>query len=196
MALCSIGELAVTLGVSVPTLRRWHREGKLEPACRTVGGHRRYDRDRVVQAFGLHKAEGLTVAYARVSSHDQKGQLQTQAERLRRYCHERGWASLSIEDLGSGMNYKKKGLTKLMRLLLSGRVQRLVLVTKDRLLRFGAELLFRVCAFFNVEVIVLDADPAVPAAQRLTEDRVEILTVFSSRLYGARSRKNLKRLAV
>jgi putative resolvase len=124
MALCSIGELAVTLGVSVPTLRRWHREGKQEPACRTVGGHRRYDRDRVVQAFGLHKAEGLTVTYARVSSHDQKGQLQTQAERLRRYCHERGWASLSIEDL------------------------------------------------------------------------VEILTVFSSRLYGARSRKNLKRLAV
>jgi putative resolvase len=196
MALCSIGELAMTLGVSVPTPRRWHREGKLEPACRTVGGHRRYDRDRVVRALGLHKAEGLTVAYARVSSHDQKGQLQTQAERLRRYCPERGWASLSIEDLGSGMNDKKKGLTKLMRLLLSGRVQRLVLVTKDRLLRFGAELLFRVCAFFNVEVIVLDADPAVPAAQRLTEDRVEILTVFSSRLYGARSRKNLKRLAV
>jgi putative resolvase len=103
---------------------------------------------------------------------------------------------LSIEDLGSGMNDKKKGLTKLMRLLLSGRVQRRVLVTKDRLLRFGAELLFRVCAFFNVEVIVLDADPAVPAAQRLTEDLVEILTVFSSRLYGARSRKNLKSLAV
>jgi hypothetical protein len=44
MALCSIGELAVTLGVLVPTLRRWHREGKLEPACRTVGGHRRYCR--------------------------------------------------------------------------------------------------------------------------------------------------------
>jgi Predicted site-specific integrase-resolvase len=69
-----------------------------------------------------------------------------------------------------------------------------VLVTKDRLLRFGSELLFRICAIHGVEVVILDADEDIPKEQQLTEDLVEILTVFSSRLYGSRSRKNLRAL--
>lgn len=64
-----------------------------------------------------------------------------------------------------------------------------MLVTKDRLLRFGSELLFRICEFFRVEVVVLDAIPDVGREQQLTEDLVEILTVFPSRLYGSRSRR-------
>jgi predicted site-specific integrase-resolvase len=71
-----------------------------------------------------------------------------------------------------------------------------VLVTKDRLLRFGSELLFRICEFFHVEVVILDTNPDARREQRLTEDLVEILTVFSSRLYGSRSRKNLRAMAV
>jgi predicted site-specific integrase-resolvase len=70
-----------------------------------------------------------------------------------------------------------------------------VLVTKDRLLRFGSELLFCIRDFFHIEVIVLDALPHVGREQKLTEDLVEILTVFPSRLYGSRSRKNLRALA-
>ena len=68
-------------------------------------------------------------------------------------------------------------------------------VTKDRLLRFGSELLFSICRFFQVDVEVLDADAACSREQQLTEDLVEILTVFSSRLYGSRSRKNLRAVA-
>lgn len=83
-----------------------------------------------------------------------------------------------------------------MQEILRGRVARLVLVTKDRLLRFGSELLFRICEFFRVEVGVLDATPDASREQQLTEDLVEILTVFSSRLYGSRRRKNLRALAV
>jgi putative resolvase len=86
------------------------------------------------------------------------------------------------------------GLLKLLRLILAGAVQRLVLITKDRLLRFGSELLFQVCRAQGVEVVVLDAQPDIPQTQQLTEDLVEILTVFSSRLYGSRSRKNLRAL--
>lgn len=93
------------------------------------------------------------------------------------------------------MNYSKRGLKKLLRLVLAGEVERLALVTKDRLLRFGAELLFGVCAFMGVEVEVLDAQPDISREQQLTEDLIEILTVFSSRLYGARGRKNQRALA-
>lgn len=197
MKLCSIGELAELLGVAVGTLRRWHAAGSLLPACRTEGGHRRYDLAQVVERFGLCKGtERKTIAYARVSSHDQSEQLTTQAERLRRHCAERGYAATEVvTDLGSGMNYKKRGLQRLVREVLSGAVARIVLVTKDRLLRFGSELLFSICKFFSVEVEVLDATPDIAREQQLTEDLIEILTVFSSRLYGSRSRKNLRALA-
>ena len=157
--------------------------------------HRRYDISQVRQVLGLAgpTEEQVTLGYARVSSHDQKEQLQTQAQRLQEYCKAQGYANTEvITDLGSGMNYKKPGLLKLLRLVLQGRVKRLVLVTKDRLLRFGAELLFQMCRVFGVEVVVLDATPDASREQQLTEDLVEILTVFSSRLYGSRSRKNLK----
>lgn len=86
-------------------------------------------------------------------------------------------------------------MLKLLREILLRRVARIVIVTKDRLLRFGSELLFNICDGFDVEVVVLDAAADIPREQQLTEDLVEILTVFSSRLYGSRSRKNLKALA-
>lgn len=196
--LCSIGELALILGVAVITLRRWHAAGTLEPVGRTPGGHRRYHVAQVKQILGLEDSAEprVTLGYARVSSHDQKEQLGTQAERLAQHCEAQGWADAQvITDLGSGMNYKKPGLLKLLRLVLQGKVARLVLVTKDRLLRFGAELLFQMCRVFGVEVVVLDATPDASREQQLTEDLVEILTVFSSRLYGSRSRKNLRAVA-
>ena len=80
-------------------------------------------------------------------------------------------------------------------LILRRRVSRLVIVTKDRLLRFGSELLFQICQFFGVEIVVLDATAGISPEKQLTEDLVEILTVFSSRLYGSRSRRDLKALA-
>lgn len=199
MPLYSIGELATLLGVAVITLRRWHQLGKLVPCCRTPGGHRRYDLASVRRTFGLDahvNREKLTLCYARVSSHDQKEHLATQAKRLEQHCSAQGWSNtVTLQDLGSGLNYKKPGLLKLLRLILSGEVQRLVLITKDRLLRFGSELLFQVCHSVGVEVVILDAQPEIPRAQQLTEDLVEILTVFSSRLYGSRSRKNLRAIA-
>lgn len=195
--LVSIGELADILGVSVVTLRRWDRSGFLTSSCRTIGGHRRYDLQAAKQSIGLLDSDDKkTIAYARVSSSDQSEQLVTQAERLERHCRSRNYQNIEvISDLGSGMNYKKKGLKRLVCLILGGQVARVVLITKDRLLRFGSELLFNICTYFNVEVEILDADKESTREQQLTEDLVEILTVFSSRLYGSRSRKNLRALA-
>ena len=195
--LLSIGEAAAALGVAVATLRRWHRQGRLLPALCTLGGHRRYTFEAVRSASGAQRpAAGKTICYARVSSHNQSAQLQTQAARLERHCHEAGFSNVEVvTDLGSGLNYRKKGLQRVLLEILGGRVTRLVIVTKDRLLRFGSELLFQICQFFGVGVVVLDAAAGISREQQFTEDLVEILTVFSSRLYGSRSRKNLKALA-
>lgn len=114
MRLLSIGQTAAELGVAVGTLRRWHRQGLRVPAGRTVGGHRRYQRDAVRATLGAEPAAaGKTVCYARVASHDQAEQLKTQAARLARHCAEAGFTDVEIiTDLGSGPNYRKKGLQR------------------------------------------------------------------------------------
>ena len=112
--LFSIGEASEMLGVSITTLRRWETEGKLVPK-RTVAGHRRYDLAKLKpELFRAALDERHTVAYARVSSHDQKNDLERQKQVLELYCAKQGWTFEVIADLGSGMNYHKKGLKRLL----------------------------------------------------------------------------------
>jgi len=186
-----IGQAASELGVSAATLRRWEAEGRIEVE-RTPKGHRRYD---LAKLHGIAARRGpsgkrVTIAYARVSSHDQKGDLVRQAALLEAFCASNGWSFEVIEDLGSGLNYQKRGLRQLIRRICSGEVGRLVLTHKDRLLRFGSELVFALCGHFGCEVVIINASEQVTFEEELASDVLEILTVFSARLYGARSRRN------
>jgi predicted site-specific integrase-resolvase len=135
-----------------------------------------------------------TIAYARVSSHDQKTDLERQKQVLELYCARQGWIFEVVSDLGSGMNYHKKGLKYLLGEILAGKIGRLVIAHKDRLLRFGAELIFAICAAKNVEVVILNQGEDTTFEEDLAKDVLEIITVFSARLYGSRSRKNQKLL--
>lgn len=194
--LVPIHEAAEALGVSAQTLRRWEREGRLLPDERTAGGRRRYDLARLKPEKFRSQAEAVrkTVAYARVSSHDQKDDLERQKQVLELYCARQGWTFEVIADLGSGMNYHKKGLKKLLEAIIEGQVGRLVIAHKDRLLRFGAELVFAICEAKNVEVVILNQGEDTTFEEDLAKDVLEIITVFSARLYGSRSRKNQKLL--
>ena len=194
--LVPIHEAAEALGVSAQTLRRWEREGRLLPDERTAGGRRRYDLARLKPEEFRSQAEAVrkTVAYARVSSHDQKDDLERQKQVLELYCARQGWTLEVIADLGSGMNYHKKGLKKLLEAIIEGQVGRLVITHKDRLLRFGAELVFAICEAKNVEVVILNQGEDTTFEEDLAKDVLEIITVFSARLYGSRSRKNQKLL--
>ena len=179
----TIGEMARKLGVAVVTLRRWDRQGKLKPLFRTVGGHRRYG-DEVETSNG-----DMTILYSRVSSHDQKADLERQSQRLALFAEVKGWIRReTISDLGSGLNFRKKGLLRLIDMILNRRISRLVLENKDRLLRFGSDLIFRLCAAQGIEVVVVEETPRSFELD-LARDVLEIITVFSSRLYGARSAK-------
>jgi predicted site-specific integrase-resolvase len=193
--LVSIREAAQFLGVTTTTLRRWEREGRLLPDERTRGGDRRYDLIRLGSALRNEKPSGRkTVAYARVSSHDQKDDLERQKHVLELYCARQGWTFEVVADLGSGMNYHKKGLKRLLNDILADRVGRLVVTHKDRLLRFGAELVFAICEAKQVEVVILNQGEDTTFEEELAQDVLEIITVFSARLYGSRSRKNQKLL--
>jgi putative resolvase len=189
--LIPISEAAKLLAVHADTLRRWEREGKIKPR-RTSGNLRRYDiadiRPDLIHAAPT--ASRKTVAYARVSSHDQKEDLERQKQVLESYCAAQGWTFELVADLGSGMNYRKRGLQKLLNQIIAGDVGRIVLNHKDRLLRFGAELVFAICEIKNVEIVILNQGEDTSFEQDLAQDVLEIITVFSARLYGARSKKN------
>ena len=188
-----IGVAASALGVSIATLRRWEAEGKILPD-RTTGGQRRYDLAKLIpQRQRKDDIARSTFAYARVSSHDQKDDLERQKQVLEVFCAQQGWTFEVVADLGSGMNYHKKGLKRLLGEIIAGHVGRLVITHKDRLLRFGAELVFAICEAKNVEVVILNRGEDTSFEEDLARDVLEIITVFSARLYGSRSRKN-KRL--
>ena len=184
--LIGVKEAAELLGVSTKTIRRWEEEGKIR-SIRTPGGHRRFT---VSDLLGNKTDASLTLAYARVSSHDQKKDLERQAIVLEAYCAKQGWSFELIKDLGSGLNYRKKGLIRLIKLICTHQVERLVISHKDRLLRFGSELIFMLCEIFGTEIIIINRSEDSTFEEDLAQDVLEIITVFSARLYGSRSHKN------
>lgn len=186
--LITVKEAAELLGVSTKTIRRWEADGKIK-AVRTLGGHRRFD---ITTLLGNKNDAVLTLAYARVSSKDQKEDLNRQIMVLESYCASHGWNFEVISDLGSGLNYHKRGLVRLIKLICSYQVERLVLSHKDRLDRFGSELIFSLCEIFGTEVVIINRTEDSTFEEDLVNDVLEIITVFSARLYGSRSHKNQK----
>jgi putative resolvase len=191
----SIGDAAKELGISTKTLRRWTDAGKIKFE-RSPSGQRRFflaDIKRITPRDLNQLDDRITINYARVSSHDQKTDLVRQAQVLEAFSSSNGWQFETIQDLGSGLNYNKKGLQKLLKRIMSGQVGRLVLTHKDRLLRFGAELVFAMCEEFETEVVIINkSNEELTFEQELVQDMIELITVFSARLYGSRSQKNKK----
>ena len=193
--LVSITQAAGIIGVSRNTLRRWEAQGKISPS-RSEGNHRRYllsDLRKYTRQFDTSCVQKRTaLIYARVSSADQKEDLERQKKLLELFCASKGISYEIIEDVGSGINYKKKGLQKVITYILEDKIDRLVLTHKDRLLRFGAELIFSLCAAKNVAIEILNKTEDSTFEEDLAKDVLEIITVFSAKLYGSRSHKNKK----
>ncbi|SRR5579883_2603336 len=185
-----IGRAAAELGVSRDTLRRWEAAGKIEVE-RTPSGHRRYD---LVQLRGLapakSEAQRITIAYARVSHQNQKSELKNQIHLMKTFCEDNGWKVDVIQDIGSGVNYRKSGLRELIRRICQGDVGRLVMTHRDRLMRFGIELVFSLCEHFGTEIVIINASSLTEFEDEIAEDILEIITIFSARLYGSRNDKN------
>lgn len=185
----SIGKVAKLYGVTTQTIRNWTKQGKLQ-AKRTMGSHRRYEK---VEPQTNECENGLTVTYARVSSNDQKEDLARQSQELKKYCQDRQIGNVtSIEEIGSGINYQKRDLRKLIDGILAGRVKRVVVSYTDRLLRFGTELIEQVCQAKGVEIVAINSRQPKSFSEELVEDVLTIMTVFCSKIYGKRSHERKK----
>ena len=187
----TIAEASAFLGVHSDTLRRWEREGRIT-SHRTEGGHRRYEKQDLVKLKNPKSSEKYTVAYCRVSSGDQKDDLKRQIESVSMYCTAKGYQFKVISDLGSGLNYNKKGLKELIDLICSNSIERIVINYKDRLIRFGFEMIEYLCSIYNVKIEIINLSEDKTYEEELVEDVLSVITVFSSKLYGARSHKTKK----
>ncbi|MEC4817476.1 MAG: IS607 family transposase [Scytonema sp. PMC 1069.18] len=172
------------LGVCSKTLERWLKEGKIKGIF-TPSGQRRYDVDSVVATGSTDQGDRrAVVVYARVSSRSSYGDLDKQAEFLKSHYPE---ADI-ITDIGSGLNFKRKGLQALLERVLSDDVRLIVIAHKDRLCRFGFDLVAWLCDRQQVKILVLDQKNLSPERE-LVEDILAIIHVFSCRLYGLRKYK-------
>jgi predicted site-specific integrase-resolvase len=179
------------LGTTPRTLRQWETTGELLPARKTKGGTRYYS---ITDLSVVSDDNAPTIGYARVSGHHQKDDLKRQQEMLETYGAAKGWRMEVITDLGSGLNYRKAGLQRLLELIMRRRMRRLVLTHKDRLLRFGAELVFALCEEQGIEIVIIHQGEQPSFEEDLAQDVLEIITVFSARLYGSRSKKHREML--
>ena len=183
--LMTIGEVAGSFGVCVATVRRWCKNGKFSRVIRTIGNQRHFDPYEVHEMLHPTGGKRIMVGYARVSSYDQRSDLTAQAERLSQYG-----CQLVIKDLGSGLNCKKPGLKRLLKLLLTKRVGALVVTHDDRLLRFGTELIYFIAHLMDTRIVILDEPEQQSFETELVKDVITLMTVFCARLYGKRARKN------
>ena len=185
-----IGDVAEKFNVTIPTVRNWEKQGLIK-SIRTSGNQRRFEESEINRLLGQVVNESRkTLIYARVSTPARKGDLIRQTEVLELFCVARGWGYQTITDIGSGLNYHKKGLLELIKLIETDQINRLVLNYKDRLLRFGNEIIFEICKYHDVEIVVVTENEDLTYEQELTADVLSIITVFSAKLYGSRSHKN------
>ena len=184
--LVKIGKAAEMLGTTPEVLRKWEKTGELLPARKTRGGTRYY---AVADLLGSANEAAPTLCYARVSGRDQEADLDRQQAALEAYCAAKGWQAETIRDLGSGMHCRKAGLQRLLDLIMKRQIRRLVITHKDRLLRFGADLVFAMCELQGIEIVIIHKGEPPSFEEELAQDVLEIITVCSARLYGRRSPK-------
>ena len=184
--------IAVTklLGVTAQTLRNWDKEGKLKPAYTKSNGYRYYSEDSILSYTQERKTKKdlHVIGYARVSSKKQSDDLERQVDNLKTYIESKYSSYEIITDIGSGINYKKPGLKKLIDLVNKKQVDIIVVLYKDRLLRFGFELVEYFSKINNVSIEVLDRVNKTQD-EELVEDLIQIITAFSCKLQGKRKAK-------
>lgn len=189
-------EFAKIIGKSTSTLRRWDKEGKLQPD-RGLGGQRFYTDKDLQLALNIEvKSQGSIKVYCRVSSKSQTNDLLSQKKSMEIFCLSAGipvdeW----IEEIGGGLNFKRKKFLSLMKSIRLGEVSKIVIAHKDRLARFGFDFLSEFASWYGCEIVVANQESLSPQ-QEMVEDLMSIIHCFSCRLYGLRNyKKEIKNMA-
>jgi len=185
----SISEAARRMGLHVKTLQRWDRIGRLVPQ-RTSTGRRYYTQDQVdahLQRPGEIEQKRRTIVYCRVSSAAQRPDLENQVRIVSEFCAARGLADIEVvSEIGGGLNFKRPKFVLLVDAIVRREVGTLVVAHKDRLTRFGFDLLTHLCEVSKTELLVLNQEHLSPEREMI-EDMLAIVHCFSARLYGLRN---------
>ena len=190
-----LNDMAKRLGVSVKTLQRWDREGILI-AKRNPNNRRYYTEDQYLEYIGSSdKKNRKIIAYTRVSSNNQKDDLQNQITFIRNYVNAKGEILDDvIQDIGSGLNYNRKHWNDLLlNQIPKGEIEKIYITYKDRFVRFGFDWFERFCNHYNCEIVIIN-NPETSPQQELIEDLISIINIFSCRIYGLRKYKKDIRL--
>jgi len=167
--------------VGYETLRRWSKNGQIQ-FQKTKGGHRRY----FVPSSTIDTTNAKeSIIYSRVSSQKQKNDLQQQINYIKKQYPQHN----VISDIGSGINFKRKGFLKLFNKIIEGEVKEIVVANKDRLARFDFSFIEFICKKFGCQIKVISKTEH-NSSEELVEDLLTIITVFTSRYYGLRSHSN------
>ena len=187
----TINKVSKLLGVTPQTLRNWDRDGKLKPHHVSTNGYRYYSKQDLDKFMKIPTNNRITIGYCRVNSKKQKDDLQRQIDKMDTYLLAQGKPFKIISDIGSGMNYNKKGLQELIKLITENQVNKVVVLYKDRLVRFGFELVEYIAELYNCEIEIVD-NTEKTEQQELVEDFIQIITIFSCKLQGKRANQAKK----
>jgi predicted site-specific integrase-resolvase len=185
-----IAEFGELIGVSSSTLRRWEQEEKLIPE-RTLGNQRIYTEKHLSIARSLKTGKSPTrvIVYCRVSSTGQKDDLQSQVKAMENFCLSQGVIVTDfVQEIGGGLNFKRPKFLLIVRSCIQGEVKMLYVAHKDRLCRFGFDLIEQIIEWNGGSVVVANAETLSPH-EELVQDLLSIIHCFSSRLYGLRKYK-------
>lgn len=182
-------EFSNRIGVSEQTLRNWDKSGKLI-AKRTKGNHRFYTENDYNDYMGISsKNQKKSYIYARVSTRNQKDDLENQIDFLKQYTNAKGIiVDDCLTDIGSGMNYKRKKWNELLDMVMQDKVDNIYVSYKDRFVRFGFEWFEQLCKKHQTNLIVINNEKTSPE-QEVVDDLIAIIHVFSCRVYGLRKYK-------
>lgn len=182
-------EARTLLGVSIDTLRSWDKQDKIA-TIRTPTGFRRYSKKDIYRILGrtIPTKEKQKIAYCRVSSKHQEDDLNRQQE----YFRSNHPDYKIISDIGSGINWKRKGLNAILDAAIEGDIDTVMVAHRDRLCRFAFELIQNIITKAGGKLIVLDSDEHQSENQELAEDILSIIHVYSCRANGKRRYKSKK----
>ena len=160
----TINKFSKLVGVTAQTLRNWEEKGTLIPHHKSPSGYRYYSTEQLNLILNkkIPERTKLTIGYCRVSSSKQQDDLERQIEVVKTYLTAQGKPFEIITDIGSGINYNKHGLLEVLRKINNEDTDKIVVLYKDRLVRFGFELIKQIADLHNVSIEVIDSTPKLP----------------------------------
>ena len=170
--LVRIGIAAAVHGVSASTLRRWEKEERMQPVCRTKGGHRRYK--LIKSSKEQENQQKVVIGYARVSAAKQRQELSNQQEQIKNFVEQQGWKLKRIfTDIASGMNEQRKGLLKLLKEVATTHPHTIICTYEDRVARFGTKVIQHFCQIFDSEILAIHQQQQFSNETKLVEDMMQ-----------------------